>query len=43
MYSIQYYVIKFVSDIREDGVCFFPGAAVMSPDKTDHNDIAEFG
>ena len=35
-------MIKFVSDLREDGVCFFPGAAVMSSNKTDHNDIAEF-
>jgi hypothetical protein len=34
VYSIQYYVIKFVSDLRQ--VCdFFPGTPVTSTNKTE--------
>ena len=40
VYSIQHYVIKFVSDLRQLGgvhrVLWFP-----PPNKTDHHDIAE--
>jgi hypothetical protein len=36
MYSIQYYVIKFVCDLRHVG-----GSPVSSINKTDHNDISE--
>ena len=37
VHSIQYYVIKFVSDLRQVGG-FLP---VSSTKKTDHHDIAE--
>ena len=37
---IQYYVIKFVTDLRQVGE-FSPGTPVSSINKTDHNDIAE--
>ena len=40
VYSIQHYVIKFVSDLRQVGV-FFPGNPVSSTNKTDRHDIAE--
>ena len=40
VYSIQIYVIKFVSDLQQVGG-FFPGTPVSSTNKTDHNDIAE--
>jgi hypothetical protein len=40
VYSIQYYVIKFVSDLRLIGG-FYPGTPVSSTDKTDRYDIAE--
>jgi hypothetical protein len=39
-YSIQHYVIKFVSDLRQIGV-FFPGTPVSSTNKADHHDITE--
>ena len=46
VYSIQHYVIKFVSDLRQVGgflqvLRFPPGTPVSSTNKTDHNDIAE--
>ena len=38
--GVQYYVIKFVSDIRQvDG--FFPGSPVDTTNKTDRHDITE--
>ena len=40
VYSIQIYVIKFVSDLQQVGG-FFPDTPVSSTNKTDHNDIAE--
>jgi hypothetical protein len=40
VYSIQHYVIKFVSDLRQVGG-FFPGNPVSSTNKTDRHDIAE--
>jgi len=40
LYSIQLYVIKFVSDLRQFGD-FFPGTSVSSTNKTDCNDITE--
>ena len=40
VYSIQYYVIKFVSDLRQIGG-FFPATPVSSTNKTDRYDIAE--
>jgi hypothetical protein len=40
MYSIQHYVIKFVSDLRQvRGFC--PCTLVFSTNKTDRNDIIE--
>jgi hypothetical protein len=36
--SIQHYVIKFVSDLRQ---WFSPGTPVSSTNKTDRHDIAE--
>ena len=36
-YSIQHYVIKFVSDLRQAG-CFYPGTPVSSTSKTDRHD-----
>ena len=40
VYSIQHYVIKFVSDLGQ--VCvFFPGTVISSNIKTDHHDITE--
>ena len=42
MYSIQHYVIKFVSDVQlVDGFRFSPGTLVSSTNKTDHHDITE--
>ena len=41
MYSIQHYVIKFVSDFLETGQWFSPGPPVSSTNKTDCHDIAE--
>ena len=38
VYSIQHYVIKFVSDLRQ---VFSPGTPVSSTNKTDHHDITE--
>ena len=39
VYSIQHYVIKFVSDLRQ--VCgFFPGTQVSSTTKIRRHDIA---
>ena len=40
VYSIQQYVIKFVSDLRQVS-SFFPGTPASSINKTDHHDIAE--
>jgi hypothetical protein len=39
VYSIQHYVIKFVSDLWQ--VFFFPCAPVSSTNDTDRHDIAE--
>jgi hypothetical protein len=40
VYSIQHYVIKVVSDLRQ--VCsFFPGTPVSSTNETDRHDITE--
>jgi hypothetical protein len=38
VYSIQYYVIKFVSDLRQ---WFSPGTPVSSANKTDIHDVTE--
>jgi hypothetical protein len=40
VYSIQHYVIKFVSDLRQLGV-FLRVLRVFSTNKTDRHDIAE--
>jgi hypothetical protein len=40
VYSIQHYVIKFASDLRQ-GWWFSPGTPVSSTNKTDCHDIAE--
>jgi len=40
VYSVQHYVIKFVSDLRQV-IGFFTGTAVSSPKKTDCHDITE--
>ena len=40
VYSIQHYVIKFVSDLRQ-GRWFSPGTLFFYTDKTDRHDIAE--
>jgi len=40
VYSIQQYVIKFVSDLRQVGG-FPPGIPVASTNKTDSHDITE--
>ena len=40
VYSIQQYVIQFVSDLRQVGG-FFPGTPVSSTNKTDRHDITE--
>jgi len=37
VYSIQHYVIKFVSDLRR----FSPGSPVSFTNKTDHHDLTE--
>jgi hypothetical protein len=39
VYSIQHYVIKFVSDLS--GLRFFPSTPVSSTNKTDRHDITE--
>ena len=39
VYSIQHYVIKFVSDLQQVG--FFSDTPVSSTNKTDRHDIAE--
>jgi hypothetical protein len=40
VYSMQHYVIQFVSDLRQ--VCFFsPDTRVSSTNKTDRHDINE--
>jgi hypothetical protein len=41
VYSIQHYVIKFVSDMQQVGG-FPPGYSVSSANKTDRHDITEF-
>jgi hypothetical protein len=40
VYSIQHYVIKFDSDLRQVGG-FSLGTPVSSTNKTDHHDITE--
>jgi len=40
LYSIQHYVIKFVSDLQQVGG-YFPGTPVSSTNKTDHHNITE--
>ena len=40
VYSIQHYVIKFSSDLRQVGG-FIPGTPVSSTNKTDSHDISE--
>ena len=40
VYSIQHYVIKFVSNLRQVGG-FCLGTLVSSTNKTDHHDITE--
>ena len=40
VYSIQHYVIKFVSDLRQVGGWFSPGPPVYSTNKTDCHDIS---
>jgi hypothetical protein len=40
VYLKQYYVIKFVSDMRHVSG-FFPGTSVFSINKTDRHDIPE--
>ena len=40
MYSIQHYVIKFVSDLGQAGG-FYPGTPVSPTNKTDRHDIIE--
>ena len=40
VYSIQHYLITFVSDLRQVGV-FFSGTPVFPTNKTDRNDITE--
>ena len=40
VYSIQHYVIKFVSDLRQVSG-FFPGTPVSSINKTDHHDMTD--
>ena len=40
VYSIQIYVIKFVSDLQQVGG-FFPGTPVSSTNKTDRYDITD--
>ena len=39
VYSIQHYVIKFVSDLRKVG--FSPGPSISSINKTEPHDITE--
>jgi hypothetical protein len=42
VYSIQHYVIKFVSDLRKvTGQWFSTGTPVSSTNKTDRHDITE--
>ena len=41
MYSIKYYVIKFVSDLRQVGGFFPPDTQVSYTNKTDRHDITE--
>jgi hypothetical protein len=41
VYSIQHYMINFVSDLRQTGRWFSPGIPVSSTNKTDRHDITE--
>ena len=41
VYSIEHYVIKFVSDLLTAGCWFSPGTLFSSCNKTDHHDITE--
>ena len=40
VYSIQHYMMKFISDLRQVGG-FPPGTPVSSTNKTDRHDISE--
>jgi len=41
VYTIQHYVIKFVSNLRQVSRWFSPGTPVSSSNKTDRHDITE--
>ena len=41
VFSIQQYVIKFVSDLRQTNRWFSPCTSVSSTNKTDRHDITE--
>ena len=41
VYSIQHYVIKFVSDLRQVGGFLSRGTPISSNNKTDRHDITE--
>jgi hypothetical protein len=41
VYSIQQYVIKLLSDLRQVGRRFSPSSPVSSTNKTDRHDIAD--
>ena len=41
VYTIQYYVIKFVSDLHVAVLWFSPGTPVFCTNKTDSHDITE--
>jgi hypothetical protein len=41
VYSLQHYVIKFVSDLRQVGQWFFSGTPVSSTNKADRHDITK--
>ena len=41
VYSIQHYVIKFVSDLRQVGGFLSRGTPISSTNKTDRHDITE--
>ena len=41
VYSMQHYLIKFVSDLQQAGGVFFSGTPVSSTNKADRYDITE--
>jgi hypothetical protein len=41
VYSIQHYVIKFINDLRQDGVFFLSRTPVSSANNTCRHDITE--